>query len=83
MTTYNKGDLVLLNRSVQNWLSRKFGYVCKVQESTGSVYIVTREREVEDARFTYAVDISQISKPTERQLKHPKNIKELEWQNRP
>jgi len=82
MTTYNKGDLVLLNRSVQNWLSRKFGYVCKVQESTGSVYIVTREREVEEARFTYAVGLHQISKPTERQLKHPKNIKELEWQNR-
>ena len=82
MTTYTKGDLVLLNRSVQNWLSRKFAYVCKVEESTGTIYIVTRQRDVEDMRLTYAVDISQISKPTERQLKHPNNIKELEWQNR-
>jgi hypothetical protein len=82
MTTYSKGDLVLLNKSVQNWLSCKFGYICRVYEDTGSACIVTRQREVKEARHTYRVSLSQLSKPTERQLKHKANIQELERQNR-
>lgn len=82
MTTYAKGDLVLLNRSVQNWLSRKFAYVHSIESSTDTAYIVVREKDINSNGNRYAVGVSQISKPTERQLKHPRNVKELEWQNR-
>lgn len=82
MSAYNKGDLVLLSKSLQNELSRKFGYVCSVREDIGAAYIVTRQRDVEEARFTYGVGLCQLSKPTERQLRHKANIQELERQNR-
>jgi hypothetical protein len=81
MSAFKKGDLVLLNKSCQNWLSRKFAYVYKVEPATNTVLIVVRQRDVENGS-RYAVGLHQISKPTERQLKHPNNIKELEWQNR-
>lgn len=81
MPTYEKGDLVLLSKSLQNELSSKFGYICRVREDIGSASIVTRQRDVEEARFTYGVGLCQLSKPTERQLKHKANIQELKRQN--
>ena len=82
MPTFNKGDLVLLSKYLQNRLSSKFGYICSVREDEGGACIVTRQREVEEARHTYLVSLRDLSKPTERQLKLKANIQELERQNR-
>lgn len=82
MSAYNKGELVLLSKYLQNRLSSKFGYICSVREYIGCACIVTRQREVEEARHTHLVSLRDLSKPTERQLKLKANIQELERQNR-